>query len=725
VNFLLYTLGDERTLLHSLDTAGGLRAAERRVLHDLSLALPGAILVCFLPGWFWARLLNTSADRAEQVAYSVALAITLVPAAALVQARLLDTGVTLAVAVASPLVVFLAGLVAYLRFGPAKGPDEPIAPPPPPPRMPALVLLAVAFALALVAFFDMIPVGWLVILVAPLVFIAGILHLLAYPRSEASERRSTVTSGVHPWVRYAVLSVVLLPVLLRGYLGPLVHGWPYPRGVDRYEHAVMTSMTLSGGSTESFMLYPPGFHFLAAEISRLTGLEPLAVFPALAPAMLLLPALGCYAIANRLWGWECGVAAALFSGLVIGGPYLHFAEARYPNFLGTQFLIVLALAALIGIYAPPPSVRGGLLFAVLGSSTVLYHQIASYSLAVLLGFVGLLSLPYLLVRDRRKGVALFLSLALLGFLSVIYAWDTYDLPRLVAGLLEQDRTGRGGEAVAMAIGTKTPYDLGHLLATTSEPVAWLGLLGVILVAGELLRRRVEAPAALAYLTIVLWALLLFVGSRTSLSGFPDRFERDFGIPLAILAALALVTVLRSLRSRRRIALLAAPVLVVLLAGALVGGQAVRNLEQAAGPSPRLKDRPPPAAVAAAGAWLKEHNTGGNIIATPYLNYVPSRGMLAMGGYAGMQSYDAARIRRDRDLPPFGAGPLWDALWVLKNPGSERTDRIMAKNDVRYVVFHKRYPGANWRNFERRKGLYRVVFENEGVVIFEPRESWRR
>jgi hypothetical protein len=100
-------------------------------------------------------------------------------------------------------------------------------------------------------------------------------------------------------------------------------------------------------------------------------------------------------------------------------------------------------------------------------------------------------------------------------------------------------------------------------------------------------------------------------------------------------------------------------------------------------------------------------------------------MLAMGGYAGMQSYDAARIRRDRDLPPFGAGPLWDALWVLKNPGSERTDRIMAKNDVRYVVFHKRYPGANWRNFERRKGLYRVVFENEGVVIFEPRESWRR
>jgi hypothetical protein len=274
----------------------------------------------------------------------------------------------------------------------------------------------------------------------------------------------------------------------------------------------------------------------------------------------------------------------------------------------------------------------------------------------------------------------------------------------------------------MAIGTKPTYDLGHLLATTSEPVAWLGLLGVILAAGELLRRRVGAPQALAYLTLLLWTLLLFVGSRTSLSGFPDRFERDLGIPLAVFAALALVTVSRSVWQRRQAALLAAASAAVLLAGILVGAQAAQNLEQAAGPSPRLKDRPSPPAVASAGGWLEEHNDGGNIVATPYLNYVPSRGMLAMGGYTGMQSYDAARIQRGRDLPPFGAGPLWDALWVLKHPEGERTRRIMAENDVRYLVFHKRYPGADWRAFERRKDLYRMAFENGGVVIFEPRET---
>jgi hypothetical protein len=269
----------------------------------------------------------------------------------------------------------------------------------------------------------------------------------------------------------------------------------------------------------------------------------------------------------------------------------------------------------------------------------------------------------------------------------------------------------------MAIGTKPAYDLGHLLATTSQSVAWLGLLGIFLVVGELLLRRdrMGTPQRLAYLTLLVWAVLLFVGSRTPLSGFPDRFERDLGIPLALLAALALVVVLRFLRSRGQLTFA-----VALLTVTLVGVQAALNLELAAGPSPRLKDRPPPPEVVEAGEWLKENNEGGNIVATPYLAYVPSRGMLAMGGYTGMQSYDAARIRRGRDLPPFGAGPLWDALWVLQHPGGERTSRILSENDVRYVVFHKRYPTIDWRPFQKRKDLYRKVFENESVVIFEPR-----
>jgi hypothetical protein len=166
----------------------------------------------------------------------------------------------------------------------------------------------------------------------------------------------------------------------------------------------------------------------------------------------------------------------------------------------------------------------------------------------------------------------------------------------------------------------------------------------------------------------------------------------------------------------------AALLAVTLSVTLVGAQSVLSLEKAAGPSTRAKDRPAPAEVVAAGAWLKKHNNGGSIVATPYLEYVPSRAMLAMGGYTRMQSYDAARIRRARDLPPFGAPPLWDALWVLEHPASGRTAQLLEKNDVHYIVLHKRYPWIDWRPFALQRGLYRTVYENDSVIIFAPRQN---
>ena len=97
-------------------------------------------------------------------------------------------------------------------------------------------------------------------------------------------------------------------------------------------------------------------------------------------------------------------------------------------------------------------------------------------------------------------------------------------------------------------------------------------------------------------------------------------------------------------------------------------------------------------------------------------------MLAMGGYTRMQSYDKNRIRRARDIPPFGAQPLWDALWVLEHPAGGRTAQLLEENDVRYIVFHKRYPWIEWRPFALQRDLYRTVYENDRVIIFEPRQN---
>ena len=695
------------------------------MLLDLIRALPAAVVVGVLPGWFWARCLCATADRAERLAYSVAFSITLVPTAGLAQARLFGTGVTSAITIVSILLVMGSGLGAYLRFGPAKGAEEPLGTRLAPLGLPTLMPLVGAFALALGNILGVVTREWAVPAGALLVLSGGAAHLLGSrrdtpPSQPLGEPVGLSGSPTISAARWLLLSVVLALVLLRSYPGPVRHDWPFPRGVDRFEHAVMTKMMLSEGTTESFMLYPPGFHVLAAEVSRLSGgLEALQLFAVLAPALLALAALGCYALASRLWGWPYGVAAAAFSGLLLGGSYEHVSHARYANLIAAQFLLVLAVGALVRLYASS-SIRDQLTLAVLGSSVVFYHQVASLYEVVLLALVVVLFLPYLLAHERTKGLALLSSFALLGFLSVLYAWDTYDLGRLVGGLVGGAETGKGGEAVTMALGTKPPLPLDHLLETTSQPALWLGLLGALLLLADP-GSRANTPDALARVTLLAWVLLLVVGSRTAMSSFPDRFERDLTIPLALLAAFAFLTVVQALVASGPTTSLVA-LLAVVLIGTTAGVHMVRNIEEAAGPSDRDEDRAPPPEVAAAGRWLEEHNSGGNILATPYVSETSARGILAMGGYSAMQSFTEKRIRRARDLPPFGAGPLRDAQWALHHPGGERTGQILEDNDVRYIVLYKRYPGIDWRSFQDRADLYRKVYENKVAVIFAPRKT---
>ena len=388
------------------------------MLVELIRAVAAASLIALLPGWFWAGCLCATADRAERLTYSVALSMALVPAAALVPMRLLDTGVTLPVALGTALVVSFGGLLAYLRFGPAKRMYEPLFSGSSTLGMPVLVILVPAFGLALWSGLQLVP-GRLKALVVLLVLAAGVVHLVVSLRKPAPQEPSleeALPETYSPLTRRLLLPAVLLLVLVRGYSGPLLHDWPFIRGVDHYSHAVMADLMMTRGEIEPYLIYPPGFHTLTAMISRLGGLEPLEIFPVLGPALLLLPALACYTLAQGLWGWPYGVAAALFAGVLGGGTYYYFNDAMYRNLVTSQFLLVVVIAALTGLYSAP-SPRRGLALALVGSSVVLYHPVASLYEAVLLVLVSVYFLPYLLAHERAKGLAMLSSLVLLGSLS--------------------------------------------------------------------------------------------------------------------------------------------------------------------------------------------------------------------------------------------------------------------------------------------------------------------
>ena len=717
------------------------------MLFDLILVLPVALLVGVVPGYFWARCLSPGAGRAERLAWSAALSLALVPASALALAGLLGGGVTLPVAIVAPLVVLVLGAAALARFGQAKTRNRPLLTAPTGMPVPAVALVAAAFGLVAASVF-LDPRGfWLAgacegwptgtcraageaqrfaLPVALLLVFAGATYLVSPLRARETDEDAGAGAAerfvAFPGSRF-LLPVVLLLALARGYLGPALHDWPFVRGLDHYSHAVMTDMMLARGDTGSYLIYPPGFHVLTAVVSRLTGLEPLEIYPALGPALVALPALALYVLGGRLWGPLYGVAAAFFSVLA-GGTYYFFNDAMYPNQVASQFLMVLAVVALIGTYSGP-SARGGLLLALVGSAVVFYHQVSGLYLALLLAVVGLFLVPYLIFRDRRTGLALLASLILLGLLSVTYAWDTYGLGGELAGLLGGSDEEGGASEMGTVFGSQPAYELGTLIgAILGQPVAWLGLLGALLLLADPAGRsgvRRDTPGTLARATLLAWALILFAGSLTPLSGFPQRFGRDLSVPLSALAALALAVLLETLLRRRGSAPgVFAASLAVILAVSLVGLRGAQSLDQAAGESPHLLMSP---GIAEAGEWLAGHNAGGNIMVSPHANQVPSRMMLAMGHYTALQSYPRSGITDPRHMPPSGPEPLLDTLWVMYHPAGEKTQDLLQKHDVRYVVLYKKMPDRPvtpfWRLFEPRRDLYDNVFENGDVLILRP------
>ena len=236
--------------------------------------------------------------------------------------------------------------------------------------------------------------------------------------------------------------------------------------------------------------------------------------------------------------------------------------------------------------------------------------------------------------------------------------------------------------------------------------------------------------AVSVSTFLLGLLLLLLSPRAADATHEAARERlgasigfglllFFGIP--ILAALALVTILRTLRLRGPAVSLPARLVAVLtatLAIVVVGLQAADNVSDADAPSSNVISPE----VAVAGEWLGAHGTGGNIVVTPYLNdHIPGSAMLALGGYTGLRSYTQERIRSPRALPPSGKEPLVAAQWVMHHPFGGRTRAILERYHIEYVVFFKGYPGVPWRSFESGSGAYEKVFENGAVVIFSPRE----
>ena len=460
---------------------------------------------------------------------------------------------------------------------------------------------------------------------------------------------------------------------------------------------------------------------MSAVLSRLSGLPPLVLYPVIAPTLLVLTALGLYVLATRLWGWGYGIAAAALSGLVLHGAYGSLADGRYPDLTSAYFLITMGVAALLTLYASP-SRRSAALAAVLGASPILYHSVATLYEALILVLAAGTSVPLLLyLRRRTEARTVLAGLLALGLLALGYGWYTYGVGWPVAG------HSASSAAVSQVLGSQSPPAPLHLFSALTPPIIWLGVLGLALLVLTLRYERRPAPV-LATVTIVAWCLVMYAGSRTAADGFPQRFERDLGAALSVVAALGLGVLLKTAwlawQASRQGKVVPVAVMSMALAVAVVLAIAVPSVREARTESQpaRLLSAP----VVAAGAWLREHNSGGTIVATPMNHGITERSILALGDYTGLMYYaPGVPFTKARSLPPAGVRPLIDSEEVLEHPASCAAGQAIAREDVRFVVIYRKTGPdrqANLAGFQADPARYRPVFENRSVVIYAPRAS---
>ena len=438
----------------------------------------------------------------------------------------------------------------------------------------------------------------------------------------------------------------------------------------------------------------------------------------------MLTALALYVLATRLWGWGYGIAAAALSGLVLHGAYGSLADGRYPDLTSAYFLITMGVAALLTLYASP-SRRSAALAAVLGASPILYHSVATLYEALILVLAAVTSVPLLLcLRRRAEARTVLAGLVALGVLAIGYGWYTYGVGWPVAG------HSASSAAVSQVLGSQSAPAPLHLFSALAPPIIWLGVFGLALLVLTLRYERRPAPV-LATVTVVLWCLAMYAGSRTAADGFPQRFERDLGAALSVVAALGLGVLLKTAwlawQTSRQGQVVPVAVLSLALAVLVVLAIAVPSAREA-----RTESRPArllSAPVVAAGAWLRDHNSGGTIVATPMNHGITERSVLALGNYTGLMYYSpGVSFTKARSLPPAGVRPLIDSQEILEHPASCAAKQAITREDVRFVVVYRKTgpdPEADLAGFQADPARYRPVFENRSVIIFAPQAGLLR
>lgn len=301
-------------------------------------------------------------------------------------------------------------------------------------------------------------------------------------------------------------------------------------GGDPVQHLGIVQQILAG-KLVSFA-YPPLYHFIVAGIVKLTGLDILLVMKYLAIALLFLPVPFFWYLVRQFFGFWSAFWATILYLLVSSNPLLGFVDGNYPDLLSYGVFVPLTLLFLVKALQKRPLKYAllSLLFAALMILT--HHLTAIFTLLVVIVYLIAAGVYFYFGGQRwrlRNLKIVLLCWGIFGIVLILLVKFTFG-----AALIGWLKLAFAGTRPINSITHSSPADLAELSALLAPMIEFLGAAGLIYAFVTIKEKSA------AKIMLIVWVLVLWILSRTVISGLAPRYLRELSVPLCMLSGILIV-----------------------------------------------------------------------------------------------------------------------------------------------------------------------------------------
>lgn len=339
---------------------------------------------------------------------------------------------------------------------------------------------------------------------------------------------------------YFLLLATLLALTFFSYLNQFIFRYSVPPGLDAVPHNEVILRILEGDIGQIFR-YHTIWHLITIVVSFITRLPSITAMAWIGPLLLVTCAASLYAFNRRFFGPIAGYTSLLLIGFASLQPLQTLFDGGFPNVLAAGTVLPFSFILLESIFNAQHRARAVTLFLI-----SLFVLLYSHHLTTLyaLGIIGLFIVVCFVKYSREVRInPYYIGCGIMGL--VVMAWFALDW-FLHTSLITADIQSFANDFIA----TSRQFPFFQLKNTLQdqnalwpisiypreigEAVITLGAAGWL--AGiYFLKKRPFTRQWRAIALLVVWAGVLFWGSRMGALGYPVRLARDLAIPLALLA----------------------------------------------------------------------------------------------------------------------------------------------------------------------------------------------